>query len=97
MMDINKDMWWGPLVLLMLLAVIGFAAYALVTGKDLTVIAIVLTALLMKLGTMLDFRYGNSKKSVQSEDTPTLKGDGSTELTRTTQTGGVTINSITEK
>ena len=63
-----NDKWWGPIVVIILGAIITFAGYALYTGKNLTVIEVVLTALIMKLGTMMDYRYGSSKGSRDKTD-----------------------------
>lgn len=59
----TKDSWWGWLVTLMLLALIGFAWYCLSTGKTLEGVSIVVGVLISKVGTMIDFRYGSSKGS----------------------------------
>ncbi len=68
MAEQSKDNWWGWLVLIILFAIIGFGAYALITGKDLRIIEVVLTALLMKFGTMIDYRYGSSKGSKEKTE-----------------------------
>lgn len=66
--DPRRDNWWGWIVLILLVAVIGFATYSLVSGKSLTVIEVVITALVLKLNTMLDFRYGSSKSSQEKTE-----------------------------
>ena len=64
----NKDWTWGAIVIIILLAIIGFGCYSLATGKDLKVIEVVLTALLMKFGTLIDFKYGSSKGSKEKTE-----------------------------
>lgn len=59
----NRDKVWGRIVMVLLIAIVGFAAYSLVTGTDLDIIEVVLTALIMKFGTLMDYRYGSSKSS----------------------------------
>ena len=63
MAEQNKDNWWGWLVLVILLAIIGLSAYCLVTGKAIGPVEVVVTALILKLGTLMDYRYGSSKGS----------------------------------
>ena len=59
----GKDLAWCMLVTVILLSIIGFGFYSLTTGKDLRLIEIVLTALLMKFGTLVDYKYGSSRGS----------------------------------
>lgn len=59
----GKDIGWWLLVLIMLAAIVAFGFYSLATGKDLRLIEIILTAILMKFGTLVDYKYGSSKGS----------------------------------
>lgn len=54
---------WYTIVLILLAAIIFFGCYALITGKHLELISVVITALILRLGTMLDFKYGSSEGS----------------------------------
>jgi hypothetical protein len=62
------DIQWLSIVMLLLLAIIGLAWYALVTGKNIQVIEVVLTALILKLGTMIDYKYGSSAGSKEKTE-----------------------------
>lgn len=68
---LNKDGQWLLLVLVMLVTVIGFGWYSLVTGKDLRGIEVVMVLLSLRIGSLLDFKYGSSKSS--QEKTELLK------------------------
>jgi len=67
---INKDNWWGGLVLTMLLALIVFGAYCLSSGKTLDGIGVIVGVLVTKVGTMIDYRYGNSKEWQKKAEIP---------------------------
>lgn len=74
-MNSNSDKMWGPLVFLMLVAIIGFAWYALTHKVSLEGIAIILGLLISKLGTLIDFRYGSSKGSKDKTDALVKEAD----------------------
>lgn len=65
---LNKDGQWLLVVLLMLLTIIAFGWYSLVTGKDLRSIESVLLLLTVRLGTLLDFRWGSSRSSQEKTE-----------------------------
>ena len=62
-MNQTNDTTWGKLVALMLIALIVFGAYALITGKTLEGVSIIIGVLISKVGTLIDFKYGSSKGS----------------------------------
>jgi uncharacterized membrane protein len=74
-MDKSKDMWWGPLTLLMLLAIIGYGWYALTHERPLNIIDVIVTALLLRMSTMVDYRYGSSKGSKEKTELLTKNVD----------------------
>jgi hypothetical protein len=57
------DWQWLILVLVHLGAIIGLAWYALVTGKSLEIITVIVAALIMRVGTLIDYKYGSSEGS----------------------------------
>ncbi|GAA4465202.1 hypothetical protein GCM10023093_16950 [Nemorincola caseinilytica] len=59
----GNDVWWGPLVLIMLLALIGFGAYSQAHDKSMDNANLVIGGLMTNLGMLLSFRYGSSKGS----------------------------------
>lgn len=62
--DVLKgDAWWGPLTLIMLLALIGFGYYCQVYDKSMDSANLVIGGLMTNLGMLLSFRYGSSKGS----------------------------------
>ena len=64
----GKDVWWGIIVVMLLLAVIGAGAYALVTDKELKGVAMILVQLFSFLTLLLSFRYGSSKGSKDKDN-----------------------------
>lgn len=64
----NRDNWWGPLTLLMMIALIGFGVAAMRTGKTLDGVSLIIGGLLTNFGTMLNFRYGSSKGSKEKTE-----------------------------
>lgn len=64
----GKDVWWGIIVVMLLLAVIGAGAYALVTGKELKGVEMILVQLFSFLTLLLSFRYGSSKGSKDKDN-----------------------------
>ena len=59
----GNDVWWGPLVLIMLVALIGFGCYSQVYNKSMDSANLVIGGLMTNLGMLLSFRYGSSKGS----------------------------------
>lgn len=59
----GKDVWWGPLVLIMLLALIWFGCYSQLHNKSMDCANLVIGGLMTNLGMLLSFRYGSSKGS----------------------------------
>lgn len=59
----DKDIWWGPLTVLMTVALVGFGVYALATGKSLDGASLIIGGLLSNQSALLNFRYGSSKGS----------------------------------
>lgn len=57
------DAWWGPLTLIMLLALIGYGWYSLIHNKSMDSATLVIGGLLTNFSTLLSFRYGSSKGS----------------------------------
>lgn len=75
----RRDWSWIIIVMTLLVAIISLAWYSMVTGKSLTLIEVVLTALILKWGTLIDYRYGNSKKqagNVAIRQSDNVKGKG---------------------
>lgn len=66
---IAGDAWWGPLVLLMLLALIGFGYHSQIHNKSMDSANLVIGGLMTNLGMLLSFRYGSSKGS-KDKDLP---------------------------
>lgn len=59
----GRDVWWGPITVLLIGSLIGFACYALGSGKSLDSASLVIGGLISNAGLMLNFRYGSSKGS----------------------------------
>lgn len=59
----SGDAWWGPLTLIMLIALIGFGSYALAADKSMDGANLVIGGLMTNMGMLLSFRYGSSKGS----------------------------------
>jgi hypothetical protein len=64
----GRDIWWGPLVVLLLCAVIGFAIYSLKYNRPLSGIELIVGQLLGFATLLLSFRYGSSKGSKDKTD-----------------------------
>lgn len=64
----NKDMWWGWLTLLLLLAIIGFAAWSLYSGRQLSGVELIVGQLLSFITLLLGYRYGSSKGSKEKTE-----------------------------
>ena len=58
----GSDPWWGPLTLIMVLALCGFGWFAIAHKTSLDPAALVVGGLMAQLGTLINFRYGSSKK-----------------------------------
>ena len=67
-MDKEQDKWWGRIVVALLVAIVGLAFYCLHTGKNIDAVSVVVAALILKLGTLLDFRYGSSAGSKEKTE-----------------------------
>lgn len=67
-MNKYKDLWWGPITMVMLLAVISWATWSLKTGRQLNSADLIIGGIMMRLSTMLDYRYGSSKSSDKKTD-----------------------------
>lgn len=67
-MQQTKDIWWGIITSLLLLALIAMAAYCLKTRQTLDGVALIIGGLSMKLGTLIDFRYGSSAGSKEKTE-----------------------------
>ena len=66
----GKDVWWGPLVLIMLLSLIGFGCYSQVRNRSMDSASLVIGGLMTNLGMLLSFRYGSSKGSKDKDKRP---------------------------
>jgi hypothetical protein len=64
----GRDIWWGPLTVLLLCALILFGVYCLRTGKSIEGIGVITGVLISKINTLVDFRYGSSKGSKDKTD-----------------------------
>ena len=53
----------------------GLAFYCLYTGKNIDAVSVVVAALILKLGTLLDFRYGSSAGSKEKTEMLNAKND----------------------
>ena len=59
---LEGDAWWGPLTVLLILVLSGFAGYAVAHRLNMDNANIVVGGLMALLGTLINFRYGASKK-----------------------------------
>jgi hypothetical protein len=59
----NNDWSWLIVTMTILLSLVGFEAYGMITGKPVQASGLIIGALIVKLGTMIDFRWGSSKGS----------------------------------
>lgn len=59
----------------LLVAIVGLGFYCLVSGKNIDSISVVVAALVLKLGTLLDFRYGSSAGSKDKTELLSNKKD----------------------
>ncbi len=63
----GKDIWWGIITMIMLLALIGFGWYSLAKGKTMDPANLVIGGLMTNMGMLLSFRYGSSKGSKEKD------------------------------
>jgi hypothetical protein len=74
-MSQSNDRWWGPITITILIGLLLMAGYALVRGITLNGAELIIGGLMVKLGTLLDFRYGSSKGSKEKTDLLNQKND----------------------
>jgi hypothetical protein len=64
----NNDLLFGFVLCLMLLSIIGFAAYAMLTGKSLKEADGIILFLTSNCAFLLGYRWGSSKGSKEKDD-----------------------------
>lgn len=75
----GKDIWWGIITMVMLLALIGFGWYSLAKEKTMDPANLVIGGLMTNMGMLLSFRYGSSKGSKEKDKNNNNNSNGTTQ------------------